>query len=226
MSANSRGRGKGLNLKAREPITVSPLLLLSLLCGAWLVATKVLGGLVWEMTSEWVYLWFIILALPFFAVVFVWSVMHLARGWTDGKLRAALPVVVNIVALVMVVGPLAPILDRVDFYAHYTARAEVVRRLEAGELWNGSPSHSSVSLPSEYSVSVSNGAGQRGIAVYRDEGVLHAVFYPVGGLFGHSSAFLYRSDGEAPSLPNRVLPTAISSEPLGERWHRVVFKGF
>ena len=137
---------------------------------------------------------------------------------------ATLPLLVNLATLALILfTPLDEALDRRNFQTHYEERVEVVRRIESGELWSGEPLIQLVALPVEYPRTVSNGTGQRSITVYRDEGALHVVFYPQGGLLGERSAFPYRSDGNLPSLPNRVLPDAIRSEPLGDRWHRVVF---
>ncbi len=200
-------------------------ILVSALCSAWLVSTETLNRWVIDVVSEMAYLWFVLLALPAFAVALVWSLIHLLRARSTHRRAAATPLVINVLALLLFLAPLGPIVDRIDFHVHYAVRMEVVQRLEAGELWNGSPLHSFVPLPSPgYQRSVSNGAGQRGITVYRDEGALHVVFHPVQGLLSEWAGFLYRSDGLAPSLPNRYLPDAVRSEPLGDRWHRVIFK--
>lgn len=84
-----------------------------------------------------------------------------------------------------------------------------------------------VSLPwPYYPTSVSNGAGQQCITVYREGGVLNVVFYPVaGGLLDQNRSIIYRSDGKPPEVPNRVLPNAVASEPLGEGWYRLTYSG-
>lgn len=199
-------------------------LLISLACGAWLLATRFLSGYLVDALTELQWLLVTFLALPVFVWAAVLSVVHLLRAPDSARRTAALPLAISTVALALYVAPM-PLIDDLDFQRHYTARMEAVGRIESGELWNGSPAISVTSLPRpDYPTSVSNGAGQRSVQVYREDGALHVVFHPVtGGLLDGHPAILYRADGQPPSVPDRVLPTAASSERLDAYWHRVRF---
>lgn len=200
------------------------LLLVSLSCTVWIASTRIVGGAIWDAAGELPYVGFVILLLLVLTGAFVLSVFQLMRRWAVDRFLAGLPLLVNVLTLTLILfGPLDEALDRRDFQVYYAQRMEVVRQVESGELWSGESLISSVSLPAQYSRSVSNGAGQRAITVYRDEGTLHVVFYPVSGLL-RNSAFLYRSDSRPPSVPNRHLPYATVSEPLDDHWYRVSFR--
>lgn len=66
--------------------------------------------------------------------------------------------------------------------------------------------------------------GMRRLNVYRDDGALHVVFYPPSGLRNERSSFLYRADGQPPTLPNRHQPFASGSERLAEHWFRALYR--
>ncbi|HEY8477007.1 MAG TPA: permease prefix domain 1-containing protein [Chloroflexota bacterium] len=200
------------------------LLLVSLVGSSWLLSTRALHRAFLDLLGERSYLPFLFLAVPAFTGASLWSVLHFSRRFTTRRGLAALPLLVNALALgIFLFAPITRALDALDFRLHYEARAEVVQRVEAGEFWSGSPAVSAVMLPQEYPRSVSDGAGQRSIVVYHEDGALHIVFFLHRGLRGESSAFLYRSDGRPPSLPNRYLPYAVASEQVADRWYRVVF---
>ena len=198
-------------------------LLISLLASAWLLSTRTLHRWVLDLAGEAGYVLFLLLAMPVFAAVLLWSVVYVIRSRTGQRRRAVPPLLVNLLALVAFFAvPLRP-LDLLDFRLNQAARTAVVRRIEAGELWNGSPSVQVAFLPRQYPRSISDGAGQRSVQVFRADGALHVVFFPHPGLRSDErSAFLYRADGRPPSLPDRYLPNAVAVEPLAERWWRVV----
>src|SRR3954453_12751772 len=120
-----------------------------LLGGIWLVATRVLHRTVLDLFCIGGFLGFEFLALPLFAVTCVWSFVciewQLSNG--DGSSdpggqtsrvrlgRAVLPLVTCAVALALYLfGPFGRPLGLLDFRVHYVTRAEIVRRVEAGEL--------------------------------------------------------------------------------------------
>ncbi|MHB0871669.1 MAG: hypothetical protein ACYC5J_19750, partial [Chloroflexota bacterium] len=55
-----------------------------------------------------------------------------------------------------------------------------------------------------------------------DFGLAPARYSGQRGLVGERSAFLHRADGQTPSLSDPHLWDPVSSERLGERWHRLV----
>lgn len=200
-------------------------MLASLLSGVWLLATRTVHRLIIDQMSEGEFLLFLLLIVPVFGVVSLWSAVYWRLGQPRGWCRADWALRVNLfAAATFLVAPISRPLDLMDFHLHYAERMEVVRLVESGKLWSGSPYIQLVPLPREYPTSVSNAAGQRQIVVYREDDAPHVVFYIHPGLHNESSAFLYRSDGRPPSLPNRVLPTARRSEPVADRWHRVIFQ--
>ncbi|MGE5617944.1 MAG: hypothetical protein ACM3US_01655 [Sphingomonadaceae bacterium] len=201
-------------------------LLVALACSAWLLSARFLAGYLVDALWEVRYVLFELLALPAFVWSVLLSVAYLLRAPASACRVAALPLAVDALALALFLVPM-PLVGQMDFQRHQSTRTEVVRRVEAGELWNGSPHHSIAFLPREYPTSVSNAAGQRGITVYREDGALHVVFYPVTNvLVDERAAIVYRSDGQTPSPASPRLPDTVSSERLGDRWHRVVFAGF
>ena len=199
--------------------------LAALLASAWLLATRFLSGYAADVLTGLQWDAFAWLAVPVFLWVVVLSAVHILCVPASARRVAVLPLAVCLLAGAFYVAP-APIIDDLDFQRHYTTRMEVMQRIESGELWNGSPFNTLVSLPwPEYPTSVSNGGGWRDVTVYREEGALHVVFHPVkGGLFDWT-AFVYRSDGDVPVFPERVVPNAVSSERLDDHWHRVLFAG-
>ncbi len=207
---------------------ITPLLGVSLLCSAWLLSTRALHRWVLDVVGEAVFVLYLLLVVPVFAGVLLWSVVYAVRGLTTGRHLVALPLLINLLALgLFLCVPVSRPLDDLDFQVHRAAREDVVRRIESGELWSGMPGKSVAFLPPEYSRSVSDGGGQRSVTVYREDGVLHVLFYihpSQRGLVGEHSAFLYRADGQASSLSNPYLWNPFSSERLDERWHRLVFR--
>lgn len=197
----------------------------ALIGSLWLVSAEALGDVVWDAVGEPGSVLFDLLAIPFFVGALLLSVAVFVRDRARGRFLPVLPLIVNVSALALCLfPPLDRALDSWDFAVHHAERADVVKRVESGELWNGSSLISSVSLPREYSRSVSNAGGQRGITVYRDGDALHVVFHHSTGLLRQRTAFLYRSDGGPPVLPNNVLPHTVGSEPLGDGWHRILFE--
>ncbi|MHB1162814.1 MAG: hypothetical protein ACYC3V_21140 [Chloroflexota bacterium] len=201
-------------------------LLVALACGGWLLSARFLTGYLVDALWELRFVLFELLALPAFVWAVLLSVVYLLRAPAAARRVAALLLAVNALALALFLVPM-PLIGQMDFQRHHAIRAEVVRRVEAGELWTGSPQQSIAFLPREYPTSVSNAAGQRGFTVCREDGALHVVFYPVTNvLVDERTAIVYRSDGQPPSLASPRLPDTVSSERLGDRWHRVVFAGF
>ncbi len=195
----------------------------ALLAGSWLLSTRFLSNYLVDSLSELHYIAFQFLALPAVVWSVIWSVIQLVRAPASARrVVAAVPLGINLLAVALFVVPV-PLIEQMDFQRHRAARAEVVRRIEHGELWNGSPSISVAFLPRpDYPTSVSNGAGQRSVAVFREDGALHVLFYPVtGGLLDAHSAILYRADGQPPSQSSPHLFNAVSLEPLENRWYRV-----
>ncbi len=201
------------------------ILLVSLLGGAWLLATKTLGPWIVDLLGN-SSLFFYLLAIPAYLVGLLSAFVLLVSAPAERTRLAALPVLLSALALaVFLFAPLSRPLSLLDFQRHFTTRAEVVRRVEADELrWTGSPIDTLVSLPRrEFPPSVSNGVGQGDVLVFREDGALHVVFFPSLSFWpGHYSVFLYRSDGRSPSLTNPHLQGYTWSEPLAERWWRVV----
>jgi hypothetical protein len=162
---------------------------------------------------------------------------------TAGSRSAALPLAVNALALVIfVLAPLlAPAVDWLDFRVHQAARSELVARVEAGELrrlwpsgslgqvssagadWPSGSAPASLPLPPEYPSAVSDG-GYRMLFVYREQGALHVVFFPRLSLRGPHTLFVYRADGRKPSLPYFNWKTVAVTEPLADRWFRLVLE--
>lgn len=141
------------------------ILLLSLLGSAWLLATKTMGPWVIDLVGNWYFL-FNLLAIPAFMAGLLAAFALLVSIPAERRRLAALPVLLNALALAMfLLAPYSRPLDLLDFQRHYAVRAEVVRRVEAGELWSGSPLTDVVSVPREYPTSVSDSDGQRGILV-------------------------------------------------------------
>lgn len=224
----------GMNMERAESQYVKPgrkvgtplPLLVALACGGWLLSIRFLTGYLVDALWELRFVLFELLALPAFVWSVLLSVVYLLRAPAAARRVAALPLAVNALALALFLVPM-PLIGQMDFQRHHAIRAEVVRRVEAGELWTGSPQQSIAFLPREYTTSVSNAAGQRGFTVYREDGALHVVFHPVTNvLVDEPTAIVYRSDGQPPSLASPHLYDAVSSERLGDRWHRVVFAGF
>ncbi len=211
----------------RTPPWLSPLLVVSLLCGAWLLSTRTLHRWVLDVAGEGTFVLYLLLVLPVFAGVLLWSIIHAVRGLDSWRRLAVLPLLANILALALFLfAPVGRPLDDLDFQIHRAAREDVVERIQAGELWNGQPGNSVAFLPPEYPHSVS-ASGQRSVTVYRQDGVLHVLFYlhpGLRGLEGEHAAFLYRADGQPPFLSNPHLWNAISSERLDEHWYRVLYK--
>ena len=197
---------------------------LSLLGSALLIADHALAALLWDAVGEFSLLAFTLAAILLFTVATVVSLIWLAARWRGDRLASVVPLAICAGAAAFCASPVvAHQLDLIDFRANLAARSEVVERVRSGELWSGSPSHQLAFLPREYPTAVSNGAGQRALVVYREDDALHVVFYPLTGLLGERSAFLYSSSGEAPTLPNRVLPQATLGQSLGDGWYRIVF---
>ncbi len=197
----------------------------SLGASAWLVATRALPGVALDRLGERPFLFFLLLAVPVFAVACGGSMLHLATRHASGR-GAALPLLVNALALgVFLLAPMGGLLDTLDFHVHRATREDVVRRIEAGALWSGSPSDQVAFVPSSYPRSVSDGGGQRAVTVYRTGDALHVVFFPPQGLGAARSAFLYSSSGAAPSLPEARLPQAVGAERLDGHWFRVTMGG-
>ena len=202
-----------------------PFLWVSLAASAWLVATRALPGVALDRLGERTYLLFLLLAVPVFAIACGGSMLHLATRHASGR-GAALPLLVNVLALgAFLLAPVGGLLDTLDFHVHRGAREDVVRQIEAGALWSGSPSDQVAFVPASYARSVSDGGGQRAVTVYRSEGALHVVFFPPQGLGGPRSVFLYSASGAAPSLPEARLPQATRAERLDGHWFRLTLGG-
>ncbi|MHB1132092.1 MAG: hypothetical protein ACYC4L_06840 [Chloroflexota bacterium] len=198
-------------------------LLLAVVTTLWLLATQALGWVVLDGLGELGASAFGVLAVLGYILSSVWSAAHCWTARSGGSARASLPLLVNgLAVVVLALLPIGRWAEELDFQWHLAMRTEVVQRMERGELgWYDSPNVSIAALPPEYPISVSNGAGQRQVTVYREQGALHVVFNGVGS-FGQRVNFVYRADGQAPRLPNGYLPSAVASEPLVGNWHRVV----
>ena len=204
-------------------------LALSLTGGVSLVATNALAASLLDLVGESGFLASSLVAIVLFAAGFVVSAVWFFARLAEGRVDGVVPLAICLTAATLCVNhSVAYQLDALDFRARHAARVGIVERVEAGELWSGSPSDSVAFLPREYPTSVSNGAGQRSIVVYRAADALRVVFYPttglLAGLLRERPAFIYSSDAAPPSLPDAVLPNAILRQELGEGWYRVTFR--
>lgn len=145
--------------------------------------------------------------------------------WRRRRL-AAVPLLLSPLAIgLFLFAPLSSPLSLLDFQRHFSSRVEVVRRMEAGELWSRSPLHTLVAVPTEYPRSVSSGVGFRDVLVFREDGALHVVFFPSVSFWPDPYVgFMYRSDGHPPELTSRYLHGYGNawSETLAEYWWRLV----
>ena len=210
-----------------RPTKTFPLLLLvSLLCSAWLLSTQLVPSGVVDLLDEIWYVAWLLLAVPAFAGTCLLALDHAAWGLARRQLLAAWPLGINALALgVFLLAPVSRPLDLLDFQLHHAPRAEVVRQLEAGELLTPWPWTNGTLVPLVgYPRSLSQSAGHRMLVRFHADGALHVVIHHVTGLRREHSAFVYRSDGRPPTLPSRYLPYTGWSEPLTDRWYRVVLE--
>jgi hypothetical protein len=175
----------------------------------------------------WAHFFFLLLVIPFYILSLVISLVHLVRKRRVRAGVAVMPLMVNILTVALAVWPFNAFVERFEFAVHYEARMEVVQRIQNGELWDGSPMHGLAYLPSEYPPSVSGSAEYRAVAVHHVDDSLQVVFRPAKNtLLGESSALLYNSNGQPPTLPNKRLPNSTLSESWGNGWYRITQPAF
>lgn len=202
--------------------------LVALAAGGWLAATRPLFRTVWDHAGERGALFFSVLAVPAALLAgllaLAWWVWARWRGLPHAR-RPLLALGASV--LLFVAFPFRPLVDGVDFRVHERSRAEIVRLVETGPLAAPCPRCEIVHVPRPYPTSVSNGGGQRALSVWGEDGVTTVVFWPtgegVGNLLHGGSAFLYRSDGQPPSLPHPKLVYASGAQKLRDHWYRVTF---
>ena len=162
------------------------------------------------------------------------SLFRLVRGS-----RAAVGPLLTVLVAAAILGlPLEPVLREVDDRLHRTAREEIVRRLETGELappqwysappgrWVEAPQRGNllISVPREFSAAVSNAGGQNMLQTTFDPSFTRAVFQPHPGIGNRLWAVVYDRNDHAPDPGDlSVVPWRFQRvERLREHWFRVI----
>jgi hypothetical protein len=148
-----------------------------------------------------------------------WSaylLVRLVRRRTD----AAVPLLVAAVLLIAFFRlPLGPVPRELDEHLHRAAREDVVRRVEARELWPLNPPHASlVALVDEpLPVSADHLAS---VVPLPGTDAVQVVFFPYSGLGNDRWLVAYRSDDQPPEPPYNVAFDDAQWERLRPRWYR------
>ncbi len=138
--------------------------------------------------------WLTILCVwPLFAIVAAISLIYAPLQFTRGKRRAALPLLVCLIAAAMTYGVLRVSWSTdVKFDLHVAGFNEVLRQIEAGALQPDE--HDNVHLPSQYQYLSESGK----IRLHQKNGVTSVLFYGSIGILGEFWSYAYRSDNNPP----------------------------
>jgi hypothetical protein len=130
---------------------------------------------------------------PLFAVVSIASLIYVPLQLNKGNRRAALPLLVNLIAALMTYGILQVSWSTdVKFDVHIAGFTEVLGLIEAGTIQPNDHDHAK--LPDQYKYLSEGGT----IRVHQESGVTSVLFYGGQGILGEFWGYVYRSDNSPP----------------------------